>query len=100
MINKKDSLINITEAEKKSFFRDGYHVIPSLLSCDKAKRFRYEINKLFNFPEEDIKSKDISYRSYALADGVTKKSELKNFMAWPIDIRTRRKFKRQLERDN
>ena len=27
MINKKDSLINITEAEKKSFFRDGYHVI-------------------------------------------------------------------------
>tara|TARA_Y100000590_G_scaffold437643_1_gene559501 strand:- start:3559 stop:4398 length:840 start_codon:yes stop_codon:yes gene_type:complete len=79
MINKKDSLINITEAEKKSFFRDGYHVIPSLLSCDKAKRFRYEINKLFNFPEEDIKSEDISYRTYALADGVTKKSEF-----WPI----------------
>ena len=29
-----------------------------------------------------------------------KKSEVKNFMAWPIDIRTRRKFQRQLERDN
>ena len=38
---------------------------------------------------------DLFYANYRSL----KKSELKSFIAWPIDIRTRRKFIRQLERD-
>ena len=51
--------------------------------------------ELEHFDRSAPSTVDLFYANYRSL----KKSELKNFMAWPIDIRTRRKFKRQLERD-
>ena len=75
----KDYINKVSKKDKKKFFEDGYYIIPSLFSSSDAKSLRHKLNKIFNFPEKDITSDEISYRTYALADGVTKESAF-----WPI----------------
>jgi hypothetical protein len=78
-MGSKENILDITETDKKRFNEDGYYIIRSLLTLDEARKYRHKINKVFDFPEKDIKSAEISHRTYALADGVTKNSEF-----WPI----------------
>jgi len=69
----------IDQVARQTFEEKGYHIIPGLLSNDEAKAYRFAINRAFDLPERELTNTDIESRTYALADGVTRRPEF-----WPL----------------
>jgi ectoine hydroxylase len=67
------------EVDKSAFDRDGYVVVPGLLSPDEAKQYRICINRVFGLPEEDLDNARIEHKTFTRADGVTTVPDF-----WPL----------------
>ena len=61
---------------KKEFNENGFVVIKKLFSSKECKNYRKLINQHFNLPSYEITQRDIGFKTFLEADGVTKN---KNF---------------------
>ena len=64
---------------RAKFERDGFHVIPRLLSGHDATHYRFCINRVFGLPAEELDNSRINGGTFTLADGVTTVSDF-----WPV----------------
>jgi ectoine hydroxylase len=70
---------NASASGKAAFERDGYVLIPGLLSREEAKQYRIRINRVFGLPEEDLDNERIEHKTFTRADGVTTVPDF-----WPL----------------
>lgn len=64
---------------KEKFERDGFILIPGLLSAKEVEFYRRRINKIFDLPKTAVTNEDISGKTYLRPDAITKTEEF-----WPI----------------
>ena len=54
------------------FSKNGFVVIRNLLSHEDVKRYKLNINKVFNLPEREMLQTEVDNRTFTCPDGVTK----------------------------
>jgi hypothetical protein len=67
-----------SQSDRDQFEKDGYCILPNLLSVEDVEKYKLTINKVFDLPNKDLLMTDVR-KTYALADGVTKNSDF-----WPL----------------
>lgn len=75
----EESVIALDGARKQQFERQGYIVLPGLLSAEEAKSYRALLQRISALSDNDARDDDLRRKGWKDPDGVTQRREF-----WPL----------------